>query len=86
MPFPVPYFFQILPEACDILLMLHQLIIHFLDQMGALISQLGQMDDGILYQVEPVDLVLDPHVEGSGDGAFLQVAVNMHVVVIPLKG
>ena len=54
--------------------------------MGTLVAQLRQMDDGVFYQVEPVNLVLHPHVEGGGDGAFLLVSVNGQVAVETLIG
>ena len=70
----------------DVLFMLYQLVIHLLNQVCAFIAKLRQMDNGIFYEVEAVNLILDAHIERGSDGAFLQVTVNVHVVVIALKG
>ena len=51
-PLPVADFFHILAVLGDILLVLHQLVVHALDEVRALVAKLGQVDDGVLHQVE----------------------------------
>ena len=85
-PLPVADFFHILAVLGDILLVLHQLVVHALDEVRALVAQLGQVDDGVLHQVEAVNLVLHAHIEGGGDGALFLVAVNAQVAVGALVG
>ena len=62
--------------------MLHQLILHLLDQVGAAIAQLGQTANRVDDQVKAVDVVEDPHVEGGGDGALLLIAPDVEVLVV----
>ena len=66
--------------------MFHQLVVHLLDEVRTTVAQLGQMLDGILDQVEAVNLVLHAHIEGRGDGAFLLVAVHAQVTVDTVVG
>ena len=77
MPLPVSDFLHILTMSGDVLFMLYQLVIHLLNQVCAFIAKLRQMDNGIFYEVEAVNLILDAHIERGSDGAFLQVTVNV---------
>ena len=56
MPFPVSDFFQILSILGNVLFVLYQLIIHFLDQEGTTVAQLRQMHYRVFYQTEAVKL------------------------------
>ena len=85
-PFPVADFFQVLAVFRNVLLVFYQFVVHLLNEEGTFVAKLGQVHDGVFYQVEPVNLVLDTHVKGSGNRTFFQVSVNGHVVVIPLEG
>ena len=42
--------------------------------------------DHVLHQVEPVQVVLHPHVEGRRDGALFLVAPDVQVAVGPAVG
>ena len=66
----------------DVLGVLHQLVVHLLHQMGAASAQFRQIPQNIFHQMEPIHLVLYPHVEGSGDGALLLITVHMDVAVM----
>ena len=70
----------------DILLVLHQLVPHELDQERAPVAQLGQTLDGVDDQIEAVDVVLHPHVEGGGDGPLLLVAPHVQVFIAAAVG
>ena len=65
MPLPVDDLRQILANFVDVVLMSNQLVVHLLDQISALVAQLRQVLQGILNQVEAVDLVLHAHIERS---------------------
>ena len=70
----------------DVALVLDELVVDHLLQVAALRAQLREPVDHILDQVEPVDPVLDPEVEGRRDRALLLVAADMEVVVGPAVG
>ena len=70
----------------DILAVLHQLVVHPLDQIGPPVTQGVQPLDHVDHQMEPVDIVEDPHVEGRGDGALLLVATDVKMLVVPAVG
>ena len=57
-PLPVPDLGQVLAVGGDILAVLHQLILHLLNEIGGSVAQLGQTLDGVDDQVEAVDVVL----------------------------
>lgn len=82
MPLPVDDLRQILANFVDVVLMSNQLVVHLLDQISALVAQLRQVLQGILNQVEAVDLVLHAHIERRGDGAFLLVAMDRQVALV----
>lgn len=82
MPLPVDDLRQILANFVDVVLMSNQLVVHLLDQISALVAQLRQVLQGILNQVEAVDLVLHAHIERRGDGALLLVAMDRQVALV----
>ena len=74
LPLPVPDLRQVDAVVPDILAVLHQLVVHLLHQIGAPVAQLGQTAHGVDDQIEAVNVIEDPHIEGRGDGALLLVA------------
>ena len=66
--------------------MFHQLIVHFLYQISAPVAQLGQAAHSVDDQIETVNVVEYPHIEGGGNGAFLLVAANMEIPVAAAVG
>ena len=82
LPLPVPDLRQVDAVVPDILAVLHQLVIHLLHQIGAPVAQLGQTAHGVDDQIEAVNVIEDPHIEGRGDGALLLVAPDMEVLVV----
>ena len=69
-PFPVADFGQILTDLVDILLVLHQLVVHLLNQVRALVAQLRQI------QPHHVGLLVGDVVEEA------QVLMGVAVVVL----
>ena len=61
--------------------MLDELIPHHLNQERATVPQLGQTIDHIHHQMEPVNVILHPHIKGRGDGALLLVAPDVELTV-----
>ena len=55
-------------------------------QVGALGAQLRHAVDHVLHEVEAIQLVLHPHVEGRRDGALFLVAADVKVAVRPAVG
>ena len=51
MPLPVEDFGHILTDLVDVVLGGNQLVVHLLNQISALVAQLGQMQQGILHQI-----------------------------------
>ena len=82
MPIPVQNLRQILAVLGDIILVLYQEIIHLLIQMTCLISQLRQMFQRFLNKAETVYVILNPHVEGSGNSAFFNISVNIETLFV----
>ena len=70
-PLPVADLGQIHTVVADVLAMLHQLILHLLDEVCAAIAQLWQTAHRVDDQIKPVNVVEDPHIEGRGDGNFI---------------
>ena len=70
----------------DILLVLHKLIAHLLEQIRAAIAKLRKVLYRLLHQVEAVHIVLHAHIEGRSDGTLFLIAAHMHetVVVAPI--
>jgi len=56
---------------------------HLLFQVGPLGAQVGQAVHYVLHQMESIQVVLHPNVEGSGDGALLFVAPDMQIAIGP---
>ena len=70
----------------DLVFVLDQLVAHFLLEIGAPAPELGELLDGILDKVEPVEAVLHANVEGRRDRAFFVVAAHMKVMTGPVVG
>ena len=85
-PLPVPDFRHVLAVLVDVLLVLDELVLHHLLQVGPLGAQLRQAIDHVLHQVEPVQVVLHPHVKGRRDRALFLVAPDVQVAVGPAVG
>ena len=85
-PLPVANLGQIHTVVADILAMLHQLILHLLDEVCAAIAQLRQTAHRVDDQIKPVDVVEYPHIEGRGDGTLLLVAADMEIFVVAAIG
>ena len=85
-PLPVADLGQIHTVAADILAVLHQLILHLLDEVCTAIAQLRQTAHRVDDQIKPVNVVEDPHIEGRGDGALLLVAADMEIFVVAAIG
>ena len=68
------------------MLVLDELVLHLLLQIGALGTQMRQPIDHVLHQVEPVQVVLHPHVKSRRDGALFLVAPDVEVAVGPAVG
>ncbi|CAN4025065.1 Translation initiation factor 2, partial [Dysosmobacter welbionis] len=85
-PLPLPDLRQVHAVILDILAVLHQLVVHPLDQIGPPVTQGVQPLDHVDHQMEPVDIIEDPHVEGRGDGALLLVATDVKMLVVPAVG
>ena len=66
--------------------MLDQLVLDHLLEVGTLGAQLRQPIHHVLYQVEPIQLVLHPNVKGSGDRALFHVAPDVDIPVRPTVG
>ena len=85
-PLPVPDFRQVLAVLVDVMLMLDELVLHLLLQIGSLGTQMRQAINHVLYQVEAVQVVLYPYVEGRSDRALFLVAPDVEIVVSPAVG
>src|SRR5208283_563806 len=73
-PLPVPDLRHVPAVFVDVLLVLDQLVLELLLQVGALLAGLRQAVDGVHDEVEPVHVVEHRHVERRCDGALLLVA------------
>lgn len=82
MPLPVTDLFKILSVFGNVLFVLYQLVVHFLDQEGSLVAKLWQVHDCIFYQVETVDLILYTHIEWCSDRSFFLISMNRNVMVV----
>jgi hypothetical protein len=67
----------------DVLLVLDELVLHLLFQVGPLGAQVWQAIDYVLHQVESVQVVLHPNVKGGGDSALLLVAPDVQIAIGP---
>jgi hypothetical protein len=70
----------------DVVFVLDELVLHLLLQIGALGTQVWQPIDDVLHEMEPIQVVLHPHVKGSRDGALFLVAPDVQVAVGPAVG
>ena len=65
----------------DIVFVLDKFVPHDLLQVITLVAQVLQKIDRILHQMEAIQPVLNAHVEGCRDGAFLVVAAHMKIAI-----
>ena len=65
----------------DVMLVLDELVLHELLQVGPLGAQVRQSIHHIQDQVEAVEIILHPHVKGGRDRAFLLVASDVQIAV-----
>ena len=65
----------------DVVFVLDELVLHLLLQIGALGTQVGQPIDDVLHQMEPVQVVLHPHIKCRRDRALFLVAPDVEVAV-----
>ena len=70
----------------DVKAVFDEFVGHRLLQVVAGRAELGQPVDDVCDEVEAVQAVLHPHVEGGGDGAFFVVAAHMQIAVGPAVG
>ena len=70
----------------DELLVLDKLVAHLLIEVGAAVAKSWELKKHRLDKVEAVDFILDADVEWSGDGSFLVIAMDVHVVVVTTVG
>ena len=68
------------------MLVLDELVLHLLLQVGALGTQVRQPIDDVLHQMEPVQVVLHPHIKGRRDRALFLVTPDVEVAVGPAVG
>ena len=85
-PFPVPDLRQVLIVFVDVLIVLDELVMDHLLQVGPLGAQLRQAIHHILHQVEPVQFVLYPDVKSRRDRALFHIAPDVQVAVGPAVG
>ena len=67
----------------DVLLVFDQFILHHLLQVVALGPQAWDPVHHVLYQMEPVQVILHAHVESRRNRALLFITTNMEVPVLP---
>ena len=72
---------QVLAVLVDVALVLDELVLHVLLQIVAPAPSCGRRSTTSCDEMEAVELVLHPHVEGGGDGALLVVAADVEVAV-----
>ena len=65
----------------NVMLVLDELVLHLLFQVGPLSAQSRHAINHILHQVESVQVVLNSHVEGRRDRSFLFVAPDVDVPI-----
>ena len=68
------------------MLVFDELVLHLLLQVCALGAQIRHAVDHVLHEMKPVEVVLNPHVEGCCDGALLLVAAHVEFAVGPSVG
>ena len=70
----------------DIVLVFDERVLNDLLEIGTCPAQLWQLIDDFLYQMEPVETVLHPHIEGGGDRAFFAITVDVQIAIGPAIG
>ena len=68
------------------MLVLDELVLHLLFQVGALGTQVWQPIDDVLHEMEPVQVVLHPHIKCRRDRALFLVTADVEVAVGPAVG
>src|ERR1035437_8978724 len=81
-PFPVKNLRHVLSMFINVLFMFDELVPNQLLESGTSDTQLWQPVYHILYQVKPVKIIQNCHVEVSCNGAFFLIAPDMHIFVI----
>ena len=81
LPFPVPHFRQVLAVFVNVLLVLNQLVLHHLFEIGPFRAQIWQAIDYVLNQMKAIQIILYSHVESGRNGALFVIASNMDVAV-----
>ena len=74
------------PWAVIYSFVLHQLVLHELNEEGPRLPNWGSRFTVSMTRLEAVNAVEHPHVEGGGDGALLPVAQYVDVLVVPAVG
>ena len=85
-PLPVRDFGQVHAVFGDILLVLHELVLHLLDEVGPAVAELRQVVHRGHDEIKAVEAIEHAHVEGRGDGALLDIAADVDVLVAALIG
>ena len=70
----------------DVTLVLDELVLDHLLQVGPLAPQVRQAIHHVLHEMKAVQVILNAHVEGRGDRAFFLVAPDMEILVGPPVG
>src|SRR5208282_3639696 len=77
LPLPVTDFRHVFAVLVDVMLVLDELVLNHLLQVGPFSAQLRYSINHVLHQVEPVQGVLHPHIKRRRDGALLLVAPDV---------
>ena len=83
-PLPVTNLGEVETVLCDVLLMSNESIHHLLIEVASLVSETGKSLDHIENKVITVDLVLNSHIERSGDSTLFVVAAYEQVAVLTM--
>ena len=80
-PLPIPNLRHVLAMLVDVMLVLDEFVLELLLQVRASRAQLRQPIDHVHHQVEPVEVILHPHIKGRGDRAFFLIAADVQVAI-----
>ena len=80
-PLPVADFREIFAVLIDVEFMFDELVLHFLLEISPPGSEMGQAIHRILHEMKAVEIVLDPHIEGRGDGSLFLVTPDMQIAI-----